>query len=527
MDMKKFVFFLFVLFSTLKVTSKIEMPTMGWSSWNTYGLNISDSLVRVQADAIVQKGLLRAGYNYINIDGGYFGGRDAQGLLFIHPTRFPLPMRDLVDYIHSKGLKAGIYSDAGANTCSSMFKADSIGIGVGMYHHYEQDTRLFFRDWDFDFIKVDYCGGQQQNLDEEETYRKIQSAILKSGKKNVLLNICRWAYPGTWVSQVALSWRTTYDINASWKSVKSIISQNLYLSAYTGGGHYNDLDMLEVGRGLSEEEDGTHFGIWCMMSSPLLIGCDMATISDKTLALISNPELIALNQDALGLQAEVVKKEGETYVFAKDLHTLQGNCRAVALYNPSNTGQTITVSFASDLCLAGKVKVRNLFDRKEEGLFEGTFKVNVPAHATRIYKMEGARRREQTKYEAETAWLKMYQELRNDTTTARSTALPAASGERVVSYLGQSANNYMEWKRVYAVKAGTCKLIIGYACQNFRDLSVTVNGNTQYLKGLTSGSPEHVSESSVVVHLKKGNNLIRLSNATSWAPNIDYIRFER
>ena len=337
-------------------------PTMGWSSWNTYGVNINEQLIKSQALAMVNRGLLAVGFDHINIDDGYFGGRDKQtGQLLIHPTRFPNGLKGVVDYIHNKGLKAGIYSDAGRNTCGSMFNGDVTGKGVGLYEHDQQDADFFFLDLGFDFIKVDFCGGSYYHnedhlvLDERERYTAIAQAIRNTGRTDVRMNACRWAYPGTWINDAAISWRTTGDINASWSSVRDIIAENLYMSAYCYDGHYNDMDMLEVGRSLTTEEDKTHFGMWCIMSSPLLIGCNMATIKERPLALLKNPELIALNQDPLGLQAYVLQHIGETYVLVKDILTLHGNTRAVALYNPSDREEEMCLSF-SEVDLGGKVK---------------------------------------------------------------------------------------------------------------------------------------------------------------------------
>ena len=318
-----------------------EPPTMGWSSWNTYGVGISEDLIKRQTDALVKRGLKDAGYQYINIDDGYFGGRDEDGHLLIHPTRFPNGMKVVVDYIHSKGLKAGIYSDAGKNTCASFHGGDIIGKGVGLYGHDQEDADFLFKELGFDFIKVDFCGGDpihnedQLKLSERERYTQIHQAILNTGRTDVRMNVCRWAFPGTWVHDVASSWRTTGDIWLSWESIRNIIAENLCLSAYATEGKFNDMDMLEVGRGLTEEEDKTHFGMWCIMSSPLLIGCDMTTMSRTTFELLTNEELIALNQDPLALQAYVVKKVAGAYVLVKDVETLQGMKRAVAFYNPT------------------------------------------------------------------------------------------------------------------------------------------------------------------------------------------------
>lgn len=280
-----------------------DPPTMGWSSWNTYRVNISDKLIMKQADAMSRNGLKEVGYKYINIDDGYFGGRDASGELITHPVRFPNGLKQTVDHIHALGFKAGIYSDAGRNTCGSFWDKDSLGINVGFYGHDRQDADYFFKEIGFDFIKIDFCGGDakqnfdQLGLDEQERFTAIHNAILATSRKDVRMNVCRWDFPGTWVHDVAFSWRISQDINPSWESVKNIIRQNLYLSAYASEGKYNDMDMLEIGRGMSEEEDKTHFGMWCIMSSPLLIGCDLTTISEKSLRLLKNEELIALNQD--------------------------------------------------------------------------------------------------------------------------------------------------------------------------------------------------------------------------------------
>ena len=270
--MKKILLVTALLCSGIKGVLAYDPPTMGWSSWNTYGFQISEQLIMSQTSAMVNKGLKNVGYKYINIDDGFFGGRDSEGNLLIHPTRFPNGMKKVVDFIHSRGLKAGIYSDAGKNTCASFHGGDKIGEGVGLYGHDQEDIDLYFKDLGFDFIKVDFCGGdpvhnnEQLDLPEEDRYRTIHEAIVNTGRTDVRLNVCRWAFPGTWVHEVATSWRISEDIYMGWGSVKGIIGQNLYLSAFATEGKFNDMDMLEVGRGLTKEEDRTHFGMWCMLS---------------------------------------------------------------------------------------------------------------------------------------------------------------------------------------------------------------------------------------------------------------------
>ena len=296
-----------------------ETPTVGCSSWNAYRVNISEDIIKKAADMVVELGLDKVGYVYINTDDGFFGGRDEKGNLKTHPKRFPNGLKGLVDHIHGLGLKAGIYSDGGENTCGSIWDDDEYGVGVGMWQHDQQDADYFFKELDFDFIKIDFCGGLAKgnaakiDMDPKERYTAIRQAAEKA-KPGVRINVCRWDYPGTWVGTIGSSWRISQDVELKWRSVNDIIHQNLYLSAYAGPGAFNDMDMLEVGRGLPAEEDKTQFGIWCIMNSPLLIGCDLAKTREDPIAmeLLKNTELIALNQDPLCKQDYVAKREGET-----------------------------------------------------------------------------------------------------------------------------------------------------------------------------------------------------------------------
>lgn len=194
--------------STSDSTKPVAPPIMGWSSWNAFRVNISEDIIKKQADLLVEKGLKDAGYLNVNIDDGFFNERDSEGNMKANGTRFPNGMKPVVDHIHNLGLKAGIYTDAGNNTCGSMASADQdrAGVGAGIYGHEQQDAQLYFGDWGFDFIKIDYCGGSYLGLDEQERYTSIRNSINKVNK-NVSLNICRWAFPGTWAENVATSWR--------------------------------------------------------------------------------------------------------------------------------------------------------------------------------------------------------------------------------------------------------------------------------------------------------------------------------
>ena len=512
-------------------------PTMGWSSWNTYGININEQLIREQADAMAKNGLSEAGYQYINIDDGYFGGRDSvDGHLLLHPEKFPNGLRPLVDYIHGLGLKAGIYTDAGDNTCASGQGAewgDKWGLGSGIWGHDQQDMDFWFVDCGFDFIKIDYCGGARlQGLghitNEQQRYTEISEAMgraaERAGRDDLRLNICRWAFPGTWAKDVSGSWRTTGDIWCNWGSVRGIIAENLYLSAYASPGHYNDMDMLEVGRGLSVEEDKTHFGLWCIMNSPLLIGCDMRDIAPEAMELMCNKELIALNQDPVCQQAYVVKKDNGCWLLVKDVEKVYGHKRAVAIYNPTDADKQFELTF-SDVDLAGNIKVRDLFEHANLAECRGSMSVDVPRHGTRIYLLEAGERTERTQYEAETAYFPTYQELLNNQ-VAKSGIYrhnDAWSGGIAACYIGASPENSLQFRDVNSFRGGKYNLMVRYISNENRSMTISVNDVVVDTPTVNSGSWTTSATITIPVTLQKGNNVITFSNASAYAPDIDCI----
>jgi len=411
-----------------------------------------------------------------------------------------------------------------------MFNGDVIGKGVGLYEHDQQDADFFFKELGFDFIKVDFCGGSYYHnedhlvLDEQQRYTAIAQAIRNTGRTDVRMNACRWAYPGTWINNAAFSWRTTGDIYDGWESVKGIIAENLYLSAYCYDGHYNDMDMLEVGRSMTTEEDKTHFGMWCIMSSPLLIGCNLTNIKSTTLNLLKNKELIALNQDPLCLQAYLVAKTDGCYILVKDVETLLGTKRAFAVYNPNDEAKTVQVGFA-DLDLSGTVRLRDVFLKKDLGEFTAQYEVTVPAHGTRIYVAEADTRLERTHFEAETAFISDYQEIKNN--QAEKTGVYEASDICSAGYkagwLGFSEQNDLQWRDVYSFDGGEYDLTIGFISGENRSITVTVNGEKVKTVSCNSGGWGTVGKKKVSIHLQKGRNTVRLSNPSNWMPDIDYI----
>ena len=527
--MRRDFFLLLLLVATSAAAQRT--PTMGWSSWNTFALNISEDIIKGQADAMHQSGLQAAGYQYVNIDDGYFYGRDENGRLRIHPERFPNGLTPVVEHIHRLGLKAGIYSDAGQHTCGSINNPDRSGAGVGFYGHDQQDADFFFKDHDFDFIKVDYCGGEawgndwKIKMDEQERYTAITHALKNTGHKDIVFNICRWAFPGIWAADIADSWRTTGDIYDAWKSVKDILAENLYLSAYCHDGHYNDMDMLEVGRSMTQVEDETHFGLWCIMSSPLLIGCDMTKLKPETLKLLCNKDLIALNQDPLHLQAYVADKQGECYLLVKDIKKRQGRERAFAIYNPSDSEQTYTLDFAT-IDLGGTIELYDCIAQQYLSTLNiklSTFK--IPPHGTQIFRVKGTKRLERTRYEAETAFIPTYQELRNNQAEKSGIymASDAASGGFVAGWLGAREENNLQWRDVYVEKDCMRRLTVHYFCGEDRDMELKVNGRAYATLSTHSRNWNKAARISVDIPLHKGYNTIRLSNAHDWMPDVDGI----
>lgn len=379
-----YIVFLFLYGFTWSVKaqkSRPQPPVMGWSSWYQYDIRISEAGIRSQADGLKSSGLYDLGYEYINIDDGYFEGRAPDGRLLVNRTKFPAGMKAMVDYIHALGMKAGIYSDGGCNTCGSIYNNDKKGIGVGLYGHVQQDGLQFFKDWGFDFIKVDWCGGKVLKLDEKTTYLQIIDTIHQI-KPDVVFNLCRWQFPGTWAIKAANSWRMSTDIQNNFKKVQEIIDLNADLYKYVSPGHYNDMDMLQVGRGMSYNEDKTHFSMWCMLTSPLLVSLDLTTMSNQTKEILSNKELIAIDQDpGLRQGRRVRSKTGQNNnidVWIKSLGK-SGKHKAIAVMNRSDAPGIYQIK-AEELGLKGKTKLRDLWQHKNLGRLADLNAFHLPAH---------------------------------------------------------------------------------------------------------------------------------------------------
>lgn len=372
------------LCSAFCLAQKPKPPIMGWSSWNHFHVNIDEKMIREQADALISSGMYDAGYRFINIDDGYFGGRDTNGKLFSNANKFPSGMKALAGYIHSKNLKAGIYTDAGKNTCGSIYDKDSLGTGVGIFGHVEQDCHTFFKEWGYDFLKVDWCGGERQKLDEQTEYTKIINTV-KAINPGIVFNVCRWKFPGEWAIKIADSWRISGDIRERFSSILHIIDLNADLYKYSSAGHYNDMDMLQVGRGMSYEEDKTHFSMWCMMNSPLLAGNDLRNMSKQTIEILTNKEIIALNQDEGFEQARRLFRENNVEVWMKPLGN--GKSKAIAIMNRGDL-DTAFVLQAERAGIKKKSKMRDLWLHRKIGKIKKEKEFTIPKHGIVVLKID-------------------------------------------------------------------------------------------------------------------------------------------
>ena len=503
-------------------------PTMGMSFWNAFQLNINEELVKDQALAVKELGYADAGYKFINIDDGFQRPRDAEGNFMYDEKLFPGGMRAVADYIHSLGLKAGIYTDAGDNTCGSE-NVYAYGLGTGLVGHEAADCKLFFDEWDYDFIKIDFCGGQHAGLNEREQYTKIAEAIRACNKKDIIFNICRWRFPGTWAADLATSWRTTYDIRPWFSRVKYIIDENLWLQAYTRGGHYNDCDMLEIGSKwpgsdahLSHDEELTHMAYWCITSSPLIMGCDMRKVPETSREVMLNKDLIAMNQDRLGLGAPVVQREGEVYVVAKDMERIFGPKRAVVVMNLTDEEKTIDVSVEA-LGFKGKIALYDCFTHQDRPdlACETSFPLTLAPHASAAFFATG-KRAEKTVYQAEESYMKLFSTIEGVQSPAYLQSESASMGAYAAG-LGSDSDNWLQWDNVFSRKGGEYVATIRFACAQRCGFTVSVNGEEiTWFENLSTGDDASGWDSvNFKVNLKKGLNNIRLLNATGAMPSID------
>lgn len=376
-----------------------KTPIMGWASWNCFRVNISEKVLAEQMDALVDTGLADCGYTYFNMDDGFFGGRDENGRLMFRKDRFPNGIKPVADRAHSKGLMAGCYSDGGDNTCAHYYDGEGEnGVGAGLYGHEEQDLNMFLDEFGFDFIKVDWCGGVRHCFDEEEQYTKIAEiidGIRKRTGRQIVYNICRWMFPGEWAVGIADSWRTGADITPDFRSVMQQLDNIKCLAKYCSPGHVNDPDMMQIGNGLSPEEEKTHFAMWCMVSAPLMIGCDLTKLEKGTLELLKNRELIAIDQDPMCRQGYVIKEyrdeNGELLgeLWYKPMYAESGARCAAAFVNRSESPLTAEASLAELGFENGADAVRDVC-RGTDAEAADNIKLEIQPHGCEVFVISGS-----------------------------------------------------------------------------------------------------------------------------------------
>lgn len=348
-------------------------PPMGWNTWNTFNCNINEKLIRESADALISSGMKDAGYEFINIDDCWQVGRNPDGTIQVDKERFPSGMKALADYIHSKGLKFGIYSDGGYKTCAK--RPGSL--------NYELIDAKTYAQWGVDFLKYDYCFSKSpdesghSNASEEYTrkiYQTMANAIKESGRPMVF-SLCSWGEgkPWIWGAEVGNLWRTTLDILPKWKIWTRNLDQQVGLEKYAGPGHWNDPDMLVVGM-VPEKEGRAQFSLWSLVSAPLIAGNDIRNMSKETLEILTNREVIAVNQDPMGVQGTRYIKNGRKEVWAKPL---SDGSWAVVLFNRNLLPRNISFKW-SDLKLDWEnAQVRDLWKKQNLGIFKNSYSTRV------------------------------------------------------------------------------------------------------------------------------------------------------
>ncbi len=360
-------------------------PPMGWNSWNKFGCkDINENVVHQAADAMASTGMKDAGYRYIVIDDCWQISRDANGNIVPDSERFPSGIKALADYIHGKGLKFGIYSDSGTKTCAGR---------PGSWGYEFQDARQWAA-WGADYVKYDWCNNGKQN--SEAAYTLMRDALAKTGRP-IVFSLCEWGStkPWLWAKDVGNLWRATGDIVDCWDCKKDwgglawtkIIDLEAGLESYAGPGHWNDADMLEVGNGgLTNTEARAHFSLWAILASPLMAGNDIRNMTPETKEILLNKDVIAVDQDSLGMQGRKIRDDGDFEVWSKQLN---GGNRAVALLNRSGAEKQMSVSW-NELGYPDHISasVRDLWSKKDLGKLKSSFSATVPSHGVVMVKIE-------------------------------------------------------------------------------------------------------------------------------------------
>jgi len=344
---------------------------MGWNSWEYYECNVNETVIMAAADTLVESGLADLGYIYVNVDDCWAGWRNGEGVIQADNATFPSGMQALAAYVHSKGLKFGLYSDAGTETCAG--RPGSLG--------YEEIDANTYASWKVDYLKYDNCNAPE-DMPPQERYPIMRDALNATGSE-ILFSMCEWGVnqPWFWASQVGNSWRTDMDIDDNWESFIRVLDDNIGLSIFSGPGGWNDPDMLEAGNsGMLFVEQRSQFALWCLLKAPLLISTN-PQMSEQTLSIVGSKELIAVNQDPLGAQGDVIWQVGYVQIWAGPL---ADGSRVFILFNRGTLhhyNTTITIEFADlGFPLGTTGVIRNLYAQQDAGTFTDNFSISVQPH---------------------------------------------------------------------------------------------------------------------------------------------------
>ncbi len=389
--MKKIFILIFICVFSKAEAQKFEnlalTPPMGWNSWNTFKCDgINENVIKEMANTMVSKGMKAAGYEYIVIDDCWQIGRDNQGYIIIDKEKFPSGMKALADYIHSKGLKFGIYSDAGTHTCG----------GRPGSKNYELKDAERYAEWGVDYLKYDWCNTEGQ--DAIASYTLMRDALY-TNKRPILFSICEWGEnePWKWAGTIGHIWRTTYDINFDgsfdgdrWGNQfgwSEIIDKQVGLEKYAGPGHWNDPDMLAVGIGMPVNESRAHFTMWCMLAAPLMSGNDLREMTYDTQAILTNKHLIAIDQDNLGKQGYKIIDEGAFEVWQKPLSNGE---IAICLFNRDTKVKDYILNWKQLKIKAfeGTYSVKNVWTQSPMGTTEDITKLQLPSRDVILFRLK-------------------------------------------------------------------------------------------------------------------------------------------
>lgn len=358
------------------VDGLLPTPPMGWNSWNHFHRDINEKLIMEEADALVASGMKDAGYEYINLDDCWMAlVRDKNGNLQSDPQRFPHGIKYLADYVHKKGLKLGIYSSAGTKTCAGW---------PASLDHEKADAKVF-ASWGVDYLKYDNCNNEGRPA--VARYKIMKNAIDEAGRP-IVFSICEWGSnnPWEWAPELGGLWRTTGDISDNWNSMIQIVDQQVGLNEYASKGHWNDPDMLEVGNGgMTSNEYMSHFSLWCILAAPLITGNDLRHMADFTRNILTNKEVIEIDQDPLAKEGYKLRDQGDTEVWVKPL---ADGSWCVLLLNRGEGRAFITMKIQDlDIQKADAYVVRNLWSHKEEQRTDGLVRANVASHGVQMFKI--------------------------------------------------------------------------------------------------------------------------------------------